>query len=103
VYNRSQLFERAHTQVLAWEAGRKYGIRVNTIPAGPLASRAAITIKKVHIHIYTIICACVVCGILRARSSFLGGNGCADFVELHHRVAKTRVGLYPASLFLHVS
>jgi enoyl-[acyl-carrier protein] reductase I len=29
------------TQVLAWEAGRKYGIRVNTISAGPLRSRAA--------------------------------------------------------------
>jgi enoyl-[acyl-carrier protein] reductase I len=35
------------TRVLAWEAGRKYGIRVNTISAGPLASRAAIAIKKV--------------------------------------------------------
>mmetsp|Transcript_92948 Transcript_92948/g.150069 ORF Transcript_92948/g.150069 Transcript_92948/m.150069 type:complete len:390 (-) Transcript_92948:534-1703(-) len=34
------------TKVLAWEAGRKYGIRVNTISAGPLASRAAIAIKK---------------------------------------------------------
>jgi hypothetical protein len=34
-------------QVLAWEAGRKYGVRVNTISAGPLASRAAIAIKKV--------------------------------------------------------
>jgi enoyl-[acyl-carrier protein] reductase I len=29
------------TRVLAWEAGRQYGIRVNTISAGPLASRAA--------------------------------------------------------------
>ena len=29
------------TQVLAYEAGRKYGIRVNTISAGPLGSRAA--------------------------------------------------------------
>jgi len=29
------------TKVLAFEAGRKYGIRVNTISAGPLASRAA--------------------------------------------------------------
>ena len=29
------------TRVLAFEAGRKYGIRVNTISAGPLASRAA--------------------------------------------------------------
>jgi enoyl-[acyl-carrier protein] reductase I len=29
------------TRVLAWEAGRKYGVRVNTISAGPLASRAA--------------------------------------------------------------
>lgn len=29
------------TRTLAWEAGRRYGIRVNTISAGPLASRAA--------------------------------------------------------------
>lgn len=29
------------TKVLAWEAGRKWGIRVNTISAGPLRSRAA--------------------------------------------------------------
>ncbi|BAE81392.1 enoyl-[acyl-carrier-protein] reductase [Chlamydia felis Fe/C-56] len=28
------------TKMLAWEAGRKWGIRVNTISAGPLASRA---------------------------------------------------------------
>src|SRR5690348_15833338 len=29
------------TRVLAFEAGRKIGVRVNTISAGPLASRAA--------------------------------------------------------------
>ncbi|KAH8958167.1 hypothetical protein BDL97_06G009900 [Sphagnum fallax] len=29
------------TRVLAFEAGRKHGIRVNTISAGPLGSRAA--------------------------------------------------------------
>lgn len=29
------------TRVLAYEAGRKYGLRVNTISAGPYASRAA--------------------------------------------------------------
>ena len=29
------------TRTLAYEAGRKYGIRVNTISAGALASRAA--------------------------------------------------------------
>jgi len=29
------------TRVLAFEAGRRFGIRVNTISAGPLASRAA--------------------------------------------------------------
>lgn len=29
------------TRTLAWEAGRKWGIRVNTISAGPLRSRAA--------------------------------------------------------------
>jgi enoyl-[acyl-carrier protein] reductase I len=29
------------TRVLAWEAGRKWNIRVNTISAGPLRSRAA--------------------------------------------------------------
>ena len=34
------------TRTLAWEAGRKYGIRVNTISAGPLKSRAASAISK---------------------------------------------------------
>ena len=29
------------TRTLAFEAGRKFGLRVNTISAGPLASRAA--------------------------------------------------------------
>ena len=29
------------TKVLAFETGRKYGLRVNTISAGPLGSRAA--------------------------------------------------------------
>lgn len=29
------------TKTLAWEAGRKWGVRVNTISAGPLRSRAA--------------------------------------------------------------
>jgi enoyl-[acyl-carrier protein] reductase I len=29
------------TRTLAFEAGRKYGVRVNTISAGPYASRAA--------------------------------------------------------------
>jgi enoyl-[acyl-carrier protein] reductase I len=29
------------TRTLAWEAGRKWGVRVNTISAGPLPSRAA--------------------------------------------------------------
>src|SRR5256886_14736137 len=29
------------TRTLAYEAGRKYGLRVNTISAGPPASRAA--------------------------------------------------------------
>merc|ERR1719428_2362186 len=29
------------TRTLSWEAGREYGIRVNTISAGPLKSRAA--------------------------------------------------------------
>ena len=29
------------TRVLAFEAGREYGVRVNCISAGPLASRAA--------------------------------------------------------------
>src|SRR5690606_29627170 len=29
------------TKTLAWEAGRKWGIRVNTLSCGPLRSRAA--------------------------------------------------------------
>jgi len=34
------------TRTLAYEAGRKYGLRVNTISAGPLKSRAASAIGK---------------------------------------------------------
>lgn len=36
------------TRTLAWEAGRRYGVRVNTISAGPLASRAASAIGKIE-------------------------------------------------------
>ncbi len=35
------------TRTLAYEAGRKWGVRVNTISAGPLASRAARAIGKI--------------------------------------------------------
>merc|ERR1719326_1772163 len=34
------------TRTLAWEAGRKWGLRVNTISAGPLKSRAASAISE---------------------------------------------------------
>ena len=34
------------TRTLAWEAGRAHGIRVNTISAGPLKSRAASAIGE---------------------------------------------------------
>jgi len=36
------------TRLLAYEAGRKHGIRVNTISAGPLASRAATAIGMIE-------------------------------------------------------
>lgn len=36
------------TRTLAWEAGRRHGLRVNTISAGPLASRAASAIGKIE-------------------------------------------------------
>jgi enoyl-[acyl-carrier protein] reductase I len=36
------------TRTLAFEAGRKHGLRVNTISAGPLASRAASAIGKIE-------------------------------------------------------
>jgi len=35
------------TRTLAFEAGRRWGIRVNTISAGPLASRAARAIGSI--------------------------------------------------------
>ncbi len=35
------------TRTLAYEAGRRWGVRVNTISAGPLASRAASAIGKI--------------------------------------------------------
>lgn len=36
------------TRTLAYEAGRRWGVRVNTISAGPLASRAASAIGKIE-------------------------------------------------------
>ena len=36
------------TRTLAYEAGRRYGVRVNTISAGPLASRAASAIGLIE-------------------------------------------------------
>lgn len=36
------------TRTLAYEAGRRYGVRVNTVSAGPLASRAASAIGKIE-------------------------------------------------------
>jgi enoyl-[acyl-carrier protein] reductase I len=36
------------TRTLAFEAGRRFGVRVNTISAGPLASRAATAIGLIH-------------------------------------------------------
>lgn len=36
------------TRTLAYEAGRRWGIRVNTISAGPLASRAAMAIGSIE-------------------------------------------------------
>ena len=36
------------TRTLAWEAGQKWGVRVNTISAGPLASRAASAIGLIE-------------------------------------------------------
>ena len=42
----SQAQLESDTRTLAFEAGRKYGIRVNTISAGPLKSRAASAIGK---------------------------------------------------------
>ena len=39
------------TRVLAFEAGRKFGMRVNTISAGPLASRAAKAIGTIEMMV----------------------------------------------------
>ncbi len=39
----------ADTRTLAFEAGRRWGVRINTISAGPLASRAA-TRDRLHRH-----------------------------------------------------
>jgi len=38
----------ADTRTLAFEAGRRFGVRINTISAGPYASRAATAIGIVH-------------------------------------------------------
>ena len=41
----------ADTRTLAFEAGRRHGVRVNTISAGPLASRAASAIGFIDMMI----------------------------------------------------
>lgn len=51
------------TRVLAFEAGRKFQIRVNTISAGPLGSRAAKAIGFIDDMIR--------CGLLHAHTLFL--------------------------------
>lgn len=44
------------TQVLAWEAGRKWGLRVNTLSCGPLRSRAAKAIGFIdHMISYSMV------------------------------------------------
>lgn len=44
------------TRVLAYEAGRKFGVRVNTISAGPLGSRAAKAIGFIDDMIRRVWC-----------------------------------------------
>ena len=46
------------TRVLAYEAGRKHGIRVNAISAGPLGSRAAKAIGFIDDMIKYALPAC---------------------------------------------
>ena len=41
VLNKTKAALEADTRYLAFEAGRRFGVRVNTISAGPYASRAA--------------------------------------------------------------
>jgi len=41
----------ADTRTLAYEAGRRHGVRINTISAGPWASRAATAIGFIHMMI----------------------------------------------------
>jgi len=47
------------TRTLAFEAGRRWGVRVNTISAGPLASRAATAIKKAEAGQRSFIDYCI--------------------------------------------
>lgn len=56
------------TRLLAYEAGRKWGIRVNTISAGPLASRAARAIGGVDKMV----------SYYEANSAMGGSNSAAD-------------------------
>ena len=55
------------TRTLAFEAGRKYGIRVNTISAGPLASRAASAIGKIERMVEYYAANAPLCEPLTAR------------------------------------
>ncbi|MEO7455491.1 MAG: enoyl-[acyl-carrier-protein] reductase [Gemmatimonadaceae bacterium] len=64
------------TRTLAFEAGRKYGVRVNTISAGPFASRAASAI-----------------GIIEKMVSYVSANA-----PLTDHLTATEVGLATAFL-----
>lgn len=49
------------TRVLAYEVGRKYNVRVNSISAGPLGSRAAKAIGFIDDMIKCVVCVlCVI-------------------------------------------
>jgi len=84
------------TRTLAWEAGRSYGVRVNTISAGPLKSRAATAIgdkgKKAFIE-YAIDYAKANAPLERDLNSDDVGSS-ALFLSSPMAVACTGVTLY---------
>ena len=80
------------TRVLAYEAGRKWGLRVNTISAGPYASRAASAIGIIDTMVR--YCAAVVPGIGHRAMPFVSSPA--------HREAcsQTTVGIRPGTSFI---
>lgn len=69
------------TRQLAFEAGRRWGIRINTISAGPMRTRASKAIGKERGFIDRMICYCTSNSPLRKEITAQDVASCANFLS----------------------